>query len=272
MYSLAVKFSDKRPVVAYKATPLKTVAKEMLWRSRYHAILVDGNERVWGVISLRDVAKALFIIGDESVELIEAGSLGRVLENPSSQYASHPAITASVNVSLKDAVWVMASKNIGCLPIVDSNGKLMGVVDERFIIKAMPEATEKTACDIATWNPLWIEGSEDILAAAGLMLTSGIRRLVVRDEGLKLTSLNLLLKHMFKEDSLTRILNGDLKPIEEPVSKASVEPWVVDCSYSLREIASIISFEEVGAVLVKRGGDIGILTERDLLKALASEL
>ncbi len=269
---MAMEFSDRRPVIAPKAAPLRSVVEEMLKRERYHAVLVDEEDRAWGVLSIRDVANAVFIVGEESVELLEAGSLGKVLENTSYTYASHPAITASSDISLREAVRIMNTRNIGCLPLVDEAGRIVGVLDEKFIVKAIPETCRKNPCEIASWNPLCIEEGEEILVAAGLMLSAGVRRLVVLDSKTRMTSLNLVIKHLMKPDNLKIIMEGGRKPLEDPVSVISMEPWVVDCTYNLKEVASIISFDPLGAVLVRDSGRIGVLTERDLLRALAEEL
>jgi len=272
----AIAFSDKRPIVLPMAVSVLQVAREMIEKNRFHGVLVDERSSPRGVISIRDIAKAIFIVGEEGIELVEAGSLGKILENPCHLYASYPPIVASSDISLEDAVELMVARNIGCLPLVDEESKLVGVLDERFLIKAIPEYARVGPCDIASWDVLWVEPFEEILASVGYMLSSGIRRLVVRLNGeYRLVSLVQVMKYVVEEGVLGRLLRGERAPLEEPVEKITVKPWVVECSYTLKEVSSIVAFEPTGAVLVfDREGNRGpgVLTERDLLVALYQEL
>ncbi len=275
LYNLAVLFADRKPVLVSKGTPLRTVALTMLQRHRYHSLLIDDSGMPWGVISIRDVAKALFIEGDEGLEVLEAGSLGKVLENPAYYYATHPVITAPKNISLSEAVGIMASNNIGCLPLLDEN-TIVGVLDERSLSRALPEYTTTNVCELASWDPIHIEKDEEIIAAVGLMLSLGVRRLLVKENNdiMGMISLNIAISHVLNDESIKLLLSGERGPIEDPVEKITVKPWIIDCSYSLRETASIINFDPLGAVLIydDEKQRIGILTERDLLIALANEL
>ncbi|MFP3267994.1 MAG: CBS domain-containing protein [Desulfurococcales archaeon] len=268
-------YADRRPVVVNFNETLLKVSREMLTRNRNHAILINESGLPWGVISIRDVAKAIFIEGEEGVELIEAGSLGKVLESPAKTYASRPPITISPEASLKEAVKILVDRNIGFLPILDENGKVLGALEEKNLARAISDVNLTSVCSEASWDLVTIESDEEILAAVGIMLTTGIRHLVVIENG-SIYGLASLLKALYfitSESSIGELLRGSRRPIEEGVKLITENPWVLDCSYSLREAASLLATERMGAVFVKsEEGSVGLLTDRDLIRILDEEL
>ncbi|MEM4036132.1 MAG: CBS domain-containing protein [Fervidicoccaceae archaeon] len=274
---MAAVYSDKKPVVLHASTSLLQAVRSMIRRKRYHVVLVDEAGSPWGVLSARDAARAVFVIGEEGIEVAEAGSLGRILQNPSYLYASRPAVTAPESVSLEEALSVMVSRGLGCLPLVDENGRLTGVLDERFLVRAFPEYSTQATCDAATWNPVVVEPDEDVAASVGYMLSMGVRRLVVPAPGggHKLVSLSQVLDYVSRDEILRRLMRGERSPLEKPVITLAETPWEADCGHTLKEVASMISADPMGAVLVydrELGKGPGIITERDVLRALAREL
>jgi CBS domain-containing protein len=272
---LLLSYIDKRPVVIGYNESLLKVLREILGRNRNHAILVDDNAKIWGILSIRDAAKAIFIEGEEGVELIELGTLGKVLESPAKIYASTPPLSISTDFSLKEAVELMIEKNIGFLPVLGNGGELLGALEEKSLAKAILGLESVSVCEKTTWDLVTIESDEEILAAVGIMLTYGIRHIVVKEDDsiYGLASLLKALYHITSEKSIRDLLRGSRAPIEEKVKIIAENPWILDCSYQMNEAASFIAADRMGAVLIKDQKDrYGILTDRDLLKILYEEL
>jgi CBS domain-containing protein len=267
----AIYYADKKPVLIDKNASLLTATRYLLNNNRYHAVLVEDGNKLAGVLSIRDVAKALFIIGEEAVELIEAGYLAKTLENPAYFYATKDVIYITENENFESALEIMVKNNIGSLPIIDSKRTVIGILEEKQVIKAMPIYTKKSMCEYASWELILIEEEDEILEAIGLMVTNNIRRIVITNkdgEPIGMTTLNILIDYLTSPSSLDKLLEGDESPLSKPVKKVMLKPWITDCSYSLREIASLLTFDPLGAVLVKDDDKYGIITERDLLRAL----
>lgn len=267
---LAMYYADKKPVLVDKNSPMLKASRLMLSNNRYHAVLVDGEGRLSGILSIRDVARAIFVVGEEAVELIEAGSLARVLENPVHLYATQEVVSIGKDDTLESALRIMVDRNIGSLPIVDAENRVVGVLEEKQVIKAMPIHTKKSVCDYATWNVLTVDANDEVLEAVGIMITNNIRRVVVTRGGepIGMTTLNIVIDFLLSPSSLEKLLSGDESPLSKPVKRVTLKPWVADCSYSLRELASIFTFDPLGAALIEKEGKYGVLTERDLLRAL----
>ena len=52
---------------------------------------------------------------------------------------SHPLVTVNPNTSLKDALWLIVSRDIRRLPVVDS-GKLVGIMTDKDTYKAIAKS------------------------------------------------------------------------------------------------------------------------------------
>lgn len=266
----AIYYADKKPVLIDKSTSLLAATRYLLNNNRYHAVLVEAENKLAGILSVRDVAKALFVIGEEAIDLIEVGYLAKVLENSVYFYATSNVIFINQDDNFELALDIMVKNNIGSLPIIDTEKRVVGVLEEKQVIKAMPIHTKKSVCEYVTWDLITLDREDEIVEAIGLMITNNIRRVVITKDGepVGMTTLNVLIDYLLSPTSLDKLLEGDESPLSKPVKKAMLKPWVTDCSYSLREIASILTFDPLGAVLVENGEKYGILTERDLLRAL----
>lgn len=90
----------------------------------------------------------------------------------------------SLNVA--GASVIMDLKNVGEL-LVEKNGELAGILTESDILKKVvarcKDPTTTTAGDVLTTPVLMIDENKDIEDAAAMMLTNGIRRIVVQRHG-----------------------------------------------------------------------------------------
>jgi acetoin utilization protein AcuB len=75
----------------------------------------------------------------------------------------HPVITISPETSLAEALKLMHDKNIRRLPVVDSHGKMVGIVSERQLLKASP--SNATTLDIYE-----IKGAMDRVKVESIMI------------------------------------------------------------------------------------------------------
>ncbi|MFN3564857.1 MAG: CBS domain-containing protein [Burkholderiaceae bacterium] len=93
-----------------------------LMRSRgvHHLPVVDGG-RVVGMVAERDLLLAAANFGSSEV--------------PVGEIMSHPAVCVAETAPLKDAARLLVEKHIGSLPVLDSNGELVGIITETDIFK-----------------------------------------------------------------------------------------------------------------------------------------
>lgn len=121
-------------------------------------------------------------------------------------------ITVGPEAKVKDMAQIMVDNRIGCLPVVDENGKLLGVVDENDLVhpetkvhfpttihfmdsylflpsslrefeKELRQAVGSTARDVMKTDPLIVGPGTDIDDVAGLMVDKDLEYVLVVEGG-----------------------------------------------------------------------------------------
>ncbi len=271
----ALDFQDEYPLLLKPGVKLVDAAREMIEYRKAHALVVDHGRPV-GILSIRDVARALFVDVSEGVELLEYPDLRTALDTPISEYMTRDVVSAQLDISVYDAAKMMIKAGIGCLPLVDERGFFVALVTERGLCRAVARglgASEEPVEAYATRRVEVIEADAWIMEAAGLMLQKGFRRLpVVAGDGsvVGLTTLYDVVEPVVSEESLEELRRGSTKPLEKPVTKAMEPPVLCKPRDTARTAAELVLASKSGAaLLVDDGRLVGIVTERDLLKALA---
>jgi len=122
-------------------TPDKSLQQiqELFSDHRCHHVLVTDRGRLEGVISDRDVLKRLSCF---------VGTLGEqrrdeeTLELKAHQLMSRRLIVAPPDASLDQAAHLLLDAGISCLPIVDEDGRLLGVITWRDLLRAFAGVAE----------------------------------------------------------------------------------------------------------------------------------
>lgn len=94
--------------------------------------------------------------------------------------AKKPVITVESGTTIEQAAKIMAERRIGFLPVV-SSGRLIGVVSERDIVRAIASGIPPTAPvdEIMKRKVVTVNFNDDIEAVWSLMKELGIRHIVV---------------------------------------------------------------------------------------------
>jgi CBS domain-containing protein len=101
--------------------------------------------------------------------------------------------TISLDTPVSEIVQVMADAHISGLPVVGTDGSMLGVVSATDVLEAASERDEKrartdlfentTARDLMTPKPITIGADADAREAAQKMLYAEVKRLFVEDGG-----------------------------------------------------------------------------------------
>ena len=104
---------------------------EILENANFHHLLVVEGNKLVGVISDRDVLKAVspFIgtLSEHTHDLV-------TLNKKAHQIMNHKPITVFKYTSLQVAAGIMLDNNISCLPVVSSEGGIEGIVTWKDIL------------------------------------------------------------------------------------------------------------------------------------------
>lgn len=111
---------------------LKAVRDSFLTHHCHHVVVLE-RQKVYGVVSDRDVLKELSpFIGNDAMERSQdANTLKRRVH----QIMSRSPITIGPGEFVAAAAQLMIEKHVSSLPVVNAAGKLVGIVTERDILK-----------------------------------------------------------------------------------------------------------------------------------------
>lgn len=96
-------------------------------------------------------------------------------------------MTSRLDDKLSDCAKIMRELNIGATPVVDADGRLVGMITDRDIaVRAVAQGedlNQATVGQFMTPSPLTVGTDVSVEAAADLMADSQIRRLPVTQDG-----------------------------------------------------------------------------------------
>ena len=115
------------------------------------------------------------------------GKLGNILVKVQDIMAKDEAIpTTSSGIEMSDALLIMSKKMLGCLGVLDTEGRLIGMITDGDLRRHMsPDLMNKKVDEVMNPNPITISG--DILGseALNIMHTKKITNIFVVDKDRK---------------------------------------------------------------------------------------
>lgn len=106
--------------------------KEIFDNAHFHHLLVVEHEKLIGVVSDRDLLRSISPnIGTNRYTVTDLATLNKRVH----QITTRRPITLREENTVKDAVAVFNQHQISCIPIVDLEGKPVGIISWRDIFK-----------------------------------------------------------------------------------------------------------------------------------------
>jgi acetoin utilization protein AcuB len=112
---------------------LKTV-KEIFDQAHFHHLLVVESERLLGVLSDRDLLKAL---SPNIGTLIETHRDTATLNKKVHQIMTRRPISLAPHAEIYEAIAIFNTHKISCIPVVDDEQRPVGIITWRDILKAL---------------------------------------------------------------------------------------------------------------------------------------
>jgi len=124
-----------RRVVSVEMDDRLDVVKKIFDTLKFHHLLVvDSGGKLKGVVSDRDLLKALSpYVGSAAENARDIATLNRRVH----QIMSRNLITLPPRASISDAVKLFLEQRISCIPIVDQALKPVGILSWRDVLKTM---------------------------------------------------------------------------------------------------------------------------------------
>ena len=108
--------------------------REIFEQVRFHHLLVVNGKKLMGVISDRDLLKAVSpFVGTLSETTRDLATLQKRVH----QIMSRQPISVSKGTSIEEAARVLLNNNISCLPITDNEGGLIGIITWKDLLKTL---------------------------------------------------------------------------------------------------------------------------------------
>lgn len=117
---------------------VEAIARVFRERAFHHAIVVDADMRVAGVVSDRDVLK---VTSPFVATLAERPMDLQTLRKPAHQLMTRHPVTIEPEASISEAAQRMVDNRCSCLPVVDSHGHAVGIVTSRDVLRVVAHAT-----------------------------------------------------------------------------------------------------------------------------------
>ncbi|UCG61031.1 MAG: CBS domain-containing protein [Candidatus Zixiibacteriota bacterium] len=113
-------------------------------------------------------------------------------------------VSTRPHASVDEAMDLLIRNNIGCLPVLDDSGELIGIISDKDIFKRIHETKgqyhDMTVKDVMTTNVIVGLPDDDISYIAGMMKKNWIRHVPIVEQGevVGLVSLRDILKTVSK--------------------------------------------------------------------------
>ena len=121
-------------VVTVQMDDKLSLVKEIFDNSKFHHLLVLDEGKLFGVVSDRDLLKAISPnLGTMVITYRDLATLNKRVH----QIMTRKPITLKADNSISDAAALFNTHRISCLPVVDDEFRPVGIVSWRDLIKTM---------------------------------------------------------------------------------------------------------------------------------------
>lgn len=124
------------PITLQPYSSLKDAMELMEWRRIRHLPVVNSGGEILGLLSHRDCLNLSF---SELSEVSEEDAKEIYETIPVNEVMKRELITTTPYQSLKQAAQILFEYKIGCLPVIDSHNRLLGILTEADFVKAVAQ-------------------------------------------------------------------------------------------------------------------------------------
>jgi acetoin utilization protein AcuB len=105
-----------------------------------HVPVIDSMHRLVGIVSVKDYFKALSpVIDSASDNTIDLYMQSRKVR----QVMTSPVISVSQDIGILQAAALLVERNISCLPVVDNQQRLIGIVSWKDIMRRIVQSQQR---------------------------------------------------------------------------------------------------------------------------------
>ena len=267
--------------------PSKSIKEtaEVMMKHEFRRLPVTdpGSGKLLGFVTVMDILD--FLGGGNKFNIIvnkyEDNFLAAINE-PIRQIMSRDLIVLSNKDSIEKTIDIMLENQIGAVPIVDSDEQLVGIVTERDIALSLAGVlTEERVQDYMSTKVFTTTPGTPVESASKIMVRTRLRRIPIIGGEADISKAAKKLLGIITSTDIIRFLNAkDLfenlnsnlasDVLNTKLSDIMVEKLItVPPTERLGDLCQIFLDNNIGGVpVVKNDEVVGIITERDILRAI----
>ncbi|MCD4766049.1 MAG: CBS domain-containing protein [Methanosarcinales archaeon] len=268
--------ASKDIVTLPPTTNIMGTAKTMLKYGFRRVPIADaGTNRLVGIITSLDIVD--FLGGGLRHNIVKnryKGNLAAAINEDVREIMKKDVVSLGVNDNISNAIKTMIEKNIGGIPIIDDDNVVVGIVSERDFVRTVADITTSKSVNKYMSNKV-VTASPDISVgeATRTMIEKGFRRIpiVKEDVLLGIVTASDVMRYLGSGEIFQKLLTGDVSDAFKVPLKSLILRDIVwtNSGIDIGEAAALMLKNKVGALPIIDDGELcGILTERDIIKAL----
>ncbi len=238
-----------------------------------------GTGRLYGLVTAGDVVDLMG--GGSKYNLVKVKHRGQLLpaiNEPVKEIMSTKLETVNSGDELTDVVDRIVTTRIGGLPIVNDDGRLMGIITERDVLQVLTAYRSASLVeDVMTTTPRVITPGETIQRAAEEMTRYKFRRLpVVSNEVLFgiVTAMDIM-KYVGDGTIFEQMTTGSTDDVLDISVRSlmTVDLLTTTPSANVGDTARFMLAKGVGGLpVIEDSHLVGMITEYDMVRALQKEM
>ena len=177
--------AKKTVVTAPQSATIKEAAETMV-KNKFRRLPITnpGTGQILGIVTSMDILD--FLGGGDKYKILEekypGNFLGAINESVKEIMTRNVEILSHKD-SIKDAITKMKKKDVGALPVVDAEKKMVGIVSERdFVVLLSGVLTDELVGEYMTKNVISTTPGTRIEGASKIMVRNKLRRIPVVGE------------------------------------------------------------------------------------------
>ena len=263
---------------------IKDTAKVMMEHEFRRLPITDpGSGKVLGIVTVMDILD--FFGGGSKFNIIEKkyeDNFLAAINEPVREIMTRDVVSLSKKASIGETIETMLSNQLGAIPLVDGDDKLVGIVTERDIALSLAGvASRETAQDYMSAKVFTTTPGTPLESACKIMVRNGLRRIPVVGGEADISKAAKKLLGIITSTDIIRFLNAKelfdnlnsnlaTDVLETVISEIMVtEPITIEPNMTIGELCELFAEKNIGGVpVVKDDKVMGIITERDILRAV----
>ena len=275
------KIIAKRPVYTTTKTSTILMAAEEMTRHNVRALPVvhPSNEKLEGMVTAMDLVN--YFGGGDLYNIVRNRHHGNIYsallrEHVESIMNPNPAYV-TIYDKLPKILEVMVLKGVGVVPVVVEDGSIWGIITEHDLVRELVEKIVGVKVgEVMTKEVITLPANATIKEAAETMVKYGIRRLPLL-EGDNIWGIVTAkdIVRFFGSHDVFRYIEGDSfeEALKAPVKLVTAPGYhTITPDADVGEAATRMAEKGTSSLLVVEDGKlVGIITERDILYAIAAK-